>query len=57
MIKINPYTDKLMKFPRPTRKEVQDIIKEIYNEGFKKWKRKRKFAKRKIKQYNISVSN
>jgi len=46
MIKILEYKNKLTKLPRPSNREVLEIIHEIYNAGkkegqnYRKWQRK-----------------
>lgn len=33
MLKITDYTDKLIALPRPNRRAIEEIVKEIYKKG------------------------
>ena len=40
MIKINKYLNRLTELPRPNRRELENIVKEIYNEGVQEQKKR-----------------
>ena len=40
MINSNYYVDKLLKLPRPDRRKVENLIREIYNNGVQEQKKR-----------------